>query len=230
MRDLFKNNSTKMQRVKVDGAGDNGDPNAAKSVRVTRWRTDFHARRIAGEIALEKELPWHMEPGMSYHCFSFGDVDAFSYIRAIAKQQPIEYLIVSTWAMSPTDITELAEWRERGVLGGVDFYLGEIFQSSYALVYEQIREFLAGRGGRIAIFRNHAKVCVGFGRDFDFVLETSANFNNNPRSEQAVITCSSELARWYKEEVFDGINSFNKDFPDWVPYKLMRDRDENDFV
>lgn len=160
MRELFKTEAPKMQRVKVDGAGDNGDPNAAKSVRVTRWRTDFLARRIAGEIALEKELPWHMERGMSYHCFSFGDVDAFSYVRAIAKQQPLEYLIVSTWAMSPTDIKELTEWTARGDLGRVDFYLGEIFQSSYALVYNQIKDFLCNSGGGVSPFSETTPRCA----------------------------------------------------------------------
>ena len=64
---------------------------------------------------------------------------------------------------------------------------------------------------------------AGFGEHFDFVIEGSANVNTNPRSECAVITVDSDLARFYKEEIFDNIQSFNKDFEGWEPYKLKRD-------
>lgn len=64
---------------------------------------------------------------------------------------------------------------------------------------------------------------AGFGERFDFVIEGSANVNTNPRSECAVITVDSGLARWYKDEIFDKIQSFNKDFEGWQPYKLIRD-------
>lgn len=64
---------------------------------------------------------------------------------------------------------------------------------------------------------------AGFGERFDFVIESSANVNTNPRSECTVITIDTELARFYKEEIFDNIQSFNRDFPNWEPYRLKRD-------
>lgn len=75
----------------------------------------------------------------------------------------------------------------------------------------------------MAIFRNHSKVIVGFGDRFDFAVVTSANVNTNPRSECACLTVDTGVARFYKEEIFDKINSFNRDFDDWKPYKLKRD-------
>ena len=75
----------------------------------------------------------------------------------------------------------------------------------------------------MAVFRNHSKVMAGFGERFDFAVEGSANLNSNPRCEQTVITLDTGLARFYKEEIFDNIRSFNKDFDDWKPYKLKRD-------
>lgn len=64
---------------------------------------------------------------------------------------------------------------------------------------------------------------AGFGERFDFAIESSANVNTNPRSECAVVTVDTGLARFYKEEIFDKIQSFNRDFDDWQPYKLKRD-------
>lgn len=201
---------------------DNDESNDSLSVKCQTSRTINKTRRIKSELALEEELPWHFEPGVAYHCFSFGDVDALTYLRCILKQQPIEYLLLSTWCMSMTDVSEISGWIERGIIGRADFYDGEIFQASYADIYLALKDLCKGLGGRVAIFSNHSKVMAGFGKNFDFAIESSANVNTNPRSECAVVTIDSTLARFYKEEIFDNIKSFNNDFPNWEPYNLKR--------
>lgn len=199
------------------------DPNKERQVQCFQTRSINFTRRIKSELHLEESLPWHFEPGAAYHCFSFGDVDALTYLRAIIKQQRIEYAMMSTWSMARTDVEEIAKWMARGDLGRADFYVGELFQGSYADIYLQLSDLVRVNEGRVAIFRNHSKVIAGFGERFDFVVEMSANINTNPRSECAVVTVDSGLARWYKEEIFDKINAFNRDFDDWKPYKLERD-------
>lgn len=199
------------------------DPNRERSVAVHPTRGLYFERRVKSELALEESLPWHFEPGVAYHCFSFGDVDSLTYLRAIVKQQRVEYALLSTWCMSATDVAEIEKWLERGDLGHIDFYVGEIFQASYADIYLALSGLVKNRGGRVAIFRNHSKVMTGFGERFDFAIESSANVNTNPRSECTVVTVDTGLARFYKEDIFDNIQSFNKDFDNWKPYKLKRD-------
>lgn len=199
------------------------DPNKGRSVSCRQTCGRYVERRIKSELALEESLPWHFEKGTAYHCFSFGDVDALTYLRAIIKQQRVEYALLSTWCMAATDVDEITKWIRHGDLGRIDFYVGEIFQASYAPIYLMLSDLVKEFGGRVAIFRNHSKVMAGFGERFDFVIEGSANVNTNPRAECTVITVDSALARFYKEEVFDNIQSFNKDFDDWEPYKLKRD-------
>ena len=65
--------------------------------------------------------------------------------------------------------------------------------------------------GRAAIFKNHSKVYAGCNESdgFYFGIETSANINTNPRTEQGCITVSRGIYDFYKE-YFDGINSFEK--------------------
>lgn len=222
MRELF-GNSTAPERDKSEGKDRPDDPNKDRAVSVVSTRSRYFERRIKSELALEESLPWHFEPGAAYHCFSFGDVDALTYLRAIVKQQRVEYAMLSTWCMAVTDVAEITKWIERGDLGRIDFYVGEIFQASYASVYLMLSELVRGFGGRVAIFRNHSKVIAGFGEHFDFAIESSANVNTNPRSEATVVTIDTGLARWYKEEIFDKIQSFNRDFDGWQPYKLKRD-------
>ena len=62
-------------------------------------------------------------------------------------------------------------------------------------------------GGRLAVFRNHSKIYAGYGEKFAFGIETSANVNTNPRTENGCITISKEIYEFYRE-YFDGIVSF----------------------
>lgn len=223
MRDLFGNTITPEQRDKSEGKERIDDPNKERTARVIATRGRYFERRIKSELALEDVMPWHFEQGAAYHCFSFGDVDALTYLRAIIKQQRVEYALLSTWCMAVTDVEEITKWIDHGDLGRIDFYVGEIFQASYAPVYIMLRDLVNRFGGRVAIFRNHSKVMAGFGERFDFAIESSANVNTNPRSEATVVTIDTDLARWYKAEIFDNIQSFNRDFDGWQPYKLKRD-------
>lgn len=195
--------------------------NAGKSVQVIKTENKHAMRRVLSELALEKELPWHFEQGVSYHCISFGDVDALTYMRVVVKQQPIRYALVSTWCMASEDIREIRTWIEQGNIGRVDFYVGEIFKASYFKQYQELQDLCRTLGGRVAICRNHAKIMVLIGERFDCVIESSANVNTNPRIESSVITTSSELAYWYKD-FFDGINSFERNFDDVKPWKPER--------
>ena len=224
MRDVFGvKDSVATQGEKAPAKARAEDRNTGRKVSMCRTVSRSFERRVCSEIFLEDSLPWHFVPGEAYHCFSFGDVDAITYLRAVLKQQPLEYVCLSTFSMAMTDAETLMKWHRVGLIRHIDLYLGEIFDSKFADVYNTLATFVREAGGRVAVFRNHSKVIAGFGDRFDFVVEGSANLNSKPRCEQTVITLDSGLARFYKEEVFDSIKSFNKDYDDWKPYKLKRD-------
>ena len=106
-------------------------------------------RKAASEAALEQAIDWHWEEGDCYHCFSFGDVDSFTFFKMVLRQQPITYAALSTWCMAGEDVTDLRKWHERGLVGRVDFFVGEILRGSYPDVYSAILEFIDECGGRI---------------------------------------------------------------------------------
>lgn len=167
-------------------------------------------------------LPWHFEDGDCYHCISFGDVDSFSYAKHIIKSTPIDYVLLSTWCMAGEDVGEIAEMLERGIIKHCDFYLGEIFEKSYAEVYDKVIELSRRFGCRCCIFRNHSKVFVLQGQQ-SFVIESSANMNTNPRTENTVITCDAGLAEFYKD-FYSGIVNFNKHNDEtWVKHEYSTD-------
>lgn len=215
----FDENAFKKMGVDFDKKATVKEEDEINSVQVLARMSERHyERRVKSELALEQELPWHFEKGASYHCISHGDVDSLTYLRAIIKQQKVNYLLLSTWCMAITDVEEIESWIKKGYLKRIDFYCGEIFQKQYANVYDYARANCIVENARICICRNHSKVMAGYGENFDFVIESSANVNTNPRIEQATITVDTGVVDFYKT-FYDGLKSFNKDFPDFKEWK-----------
>jgi hypothetical protein len=191
----------------------------AMSARARATVNRHYARRYFSEQALEKTLPWKFVPGDCFHIISGGDIDAMTYLRFIARQQIITYCAISTWCMARAEVEEIEHLIKTNRIQKIDFYVGEIFKGTYVAVWVDLVTMLQRQGcGRAAIYRNHSKIMCGFGKDFDFLIESSANMNTNPRAENTVITIDSELARLYKD-YFDGIKSFDRTFDDWKPHE-----------
>lgn len=193
------------------------------SIRIAHRYGHRHlTRKAASEAALSEQLDWHFREGDCYHCFSFGDVDSLTFLKHVLRQQRVHYLALSTWCMAGEDVDDLRQWHRRGMLGRVDFYVGEIFPGSYPEVYAAVLDFLPECGGRIAVFCNHAKVMAIVGERFDCLIESSANVNANPRSENTVITVDRQLVADYID-LFNGIKSFDHATDD-VPLYIIPDR------
>lgn len=173
-----------------------------------------YARRAWGEKKLFEILGPQFEPGATYHVLSGGDIDSLSYLMHIINQQDLDYCLFSTWCMAMPDVLQFGKWLEEGKIKRLDAYVGEIFINSYPACWGKLSEILKHNGGRLCVFRNHAKIFAGTGPLFDFSIESSANINTNPRTENATISISAEMFRFYKD-FFDGIKSFDRTFDEW---------------
>ena len=179
-------------------------------------------RKASSEKALENALDWHFNDGDCYHCFSFVDVDAMTYFKHVLRQQRIKYAAISTWVISGEDVEELDRWHKRGMVGRVDFFIGEIFERQYPEAAAALQRFVRECGGRYVVFRNHAKVMAILGERFDCLIESSANVNTNPRSENTVLTVDSDLTKKYVK-LFSEIVPFNKN-PGAEPYRVSEQK------
>ena len=193
--------------------------------RAIKRKSVIELRRINGEKLLSKLLgEFNHAPDISYHIISGGDIDSLSFASYLINQQDhFDYFLFSTWCMSISDVETMDSWLGSKIKR-VDGYVGEIFKSSYAQELYALKKMVSKCDGRIACFRNHAKIFLGWGDKFCFIVESSANINTNPRTENFVISFDPNLFFFYKD-FFDGINPFNyKDFPDWKPYAIKRPR------
>ena len=204
-------------------ASNAAEADARRTVSVFKTMSTTKKMRLLSESRLDGALDWHLEPGCAYHVISAGDVDSLTYLRHIAKDQRVEYAIVATWCMATKDAEEMRSWVERGLVGRFDFYVGEIFKDGYRGCRDVLDEICATCGGRVARFRNHSKVMVVYGECYDCAVESSANVDTNPMTEQTCITVDSGLADFYKD-YYDGINDFDGGYRGWEPWTRTRRR------
>jgi len=183
-------------------------PNQERSTNITRRHQNTY-RRAFSETQLLDICKLPFKDGDSHHFITGGDVDSLSYLKIILRQQDLDYCLFSTWCMAAEDVYQMQEWLEAGKIKRMDAYVGEIFPGSYQREYNLLKPTIEAHGGRVAVFRNHSKVFAGYGDKFYFGIETSANINTNPRTENGCITIDRGLFEFYKS-YFDGIISFDK--------------------
>lgn len=174
----------------------------------------YEYRRAFSEVKMLEAMHYvQMQPGVTYNFLTAGDVDSLSYLKVVLNQHDLDYMLLSTWCMAAEDILQIQQWWEAGKIKKFDMYLGEIFPGSYKIEWQMVKKFYTEHPevGRAAVFKNHSKIYAGCNEadGFYFGIQTSANINTNPRTEQGSITIDKGLFDFYKE-YFDGINSFEK--------------------
>ena len=179
-----------------------------RSTECYQLSSRFLYRRAFSETQLLDIITSEFKDGESWHFITAGDVDSLSYLKVVLRQQNLEYLLFSTWCMAAEDILQMDEWIQQGKIKKMDAYVGEIFPNTYRIEYKMLKDLYARHNcGRIAVFKNHAKIYAGYGDKYYFGIETSANINTNPRAENGCITIDRGIFDFYKS-YFDGIKSF----------------------
>lgn len=204
--------AVKKQKGKKQKASDGAQGlSRRRATEVLVLSDKFLYRRAFSTLQLIKAIkPEDLEKGNSIHVITAGNVDQLSYLELMILQQPINYCLISTWCMGEEDVKQIEEWIDQGLIKKMDFYVGEIFPSQYTVGYAMLNRLVERTNcGRVAVFRNHSKIIAGYGEKFPFCVETSANVNTNPRTEQGSITINGELVEFYKA-YFDGIKGFNE--------------------
>jgi hypothetical protein len=204
----FKLNSNKKTQTETKKKLVQEDNSHRRKTECIKRTDKMIYRKAYSETQLLDAIGIDIRDGESYHCITAGDVDSLSYLKVVLRQQDLDYCLFSTWCMAADDIMQFEEWLRDGKIKKLDAYVGEIFPGSYKMEYKKLKEiFEKYNCGRIAVFKNHSKIYSGYGNKFYFGIETSANINTNPRTENGCLTISKDIFEFYKG-YFDKIKSF----------------------
>ena len=196
--------------IKEDKTSKSKEQEKKEEARAYKRKTKHKMRKAFSEVSLMNILKQDQEfkKGYSYHILTGGDIDMLSYLKFIVRYKKIDYVLLSTWCMNMTDVEEIETWLKEKRIKKMDFYVGEIFKGSYKKEYAKLQEMREKYNIKIVVFKNHSKIISGYSKDYYFNIESSANVNTNPRTENACITIDKELHKFYYD-YYSNIKSFD---------------------
>lgn len=149
-------------------------------------------------------------PGESLRLISYaGQFSSCSVVLWIAAQTKIKNLHITTLRVGKKELLALCGLVDDGRLGNVRFILSGIARENtrggkdygYTDFFEETcQEY----GFLYSYEKNHSKVILLDTEAGKIVVETSSNFNENPKIEQFCITSSDEIYNFYVAGLFDG--------------------------
>ena len=170
-----------------------------------------HAARHRAVAGLKRQALAELvsEPpavGEYVHIVSNGRFDYFTFVSLILGwADRVDHLWGSTWTMNRANVGELLALFDAGKIGAIVMVTGLYFMKREAAVAATLIEGLHARGQRFKAWENHAKVlCMADEMRGDYyVVEGSANWTANPRTEQNLLANSRALydfhTGWMKE-------------------------------
>ncbi len=172
----------------------------------SKERTYFDVHDGAEILSRRAELP---QDGESLRAISYaGGFSSCSVVIWIAAKAKIERMFVSTLRVGKKEIDAMQDLHESGKLDSASFVLCGISKENKSLkgkdygYTEYFEEKCAECGFEWCYAKNHSKVILLDTSNGKFVIETSSNFNENPKVEQFCITKSDLIYNFYKSGIF----------------------------
>ena len=132
-----------------------------------------------------------------------GGWSSCSLVMWIATQCTIDNMLVTTLRVGQKELDAIAALKKKGKIKNIEFLLSglakenKIREKDYG--YSQNFEKICEREGiKYRYVKNHSKVILLDTDKGKFVIETSSNFNENPKIEQFSFEKSEELHDFYK--------------------------------
>ena len=172
----------------------------------SKERAYFDVHDGAEILSRRAELP---KDGESLRAISYaGGFSSCSVVIWIAAKAKIERMFVSTLRVGKKEIDAMKDLHESGKLDSASFVLCGISKENKSLkgkdygYTEYFEEQCAECGFLWSYAKNHSKIILLDTSEGKFVIETSSNFNENPKIEQFCITKSDLIYNFYKSGIF----------------------------
>lgn len=139
------------------------------------------------------------KPGHSIHVITGGNVDMICYLKyLLLHYSHMRRVVVTTWCLGGSEILMLEQWHKEGRIDLYDMYTGEHCKQQYKVEWAKLERMKdAGIVRRLVCSTIHCKLILCDTDTEKVVVETSSNFNMNPRIEQGCVTVNAELFDFY---------------------------------
>lgn len=193
------------------------DPNSEDSKSDSRAKEHRNHRRTTEMIEIPDKALWRKAYGLeqflevlkfekpkrgySLHVMTGGNVDMICYLKYLLMHyEHMNRVVISTWCLGSAELLMMEQWFNEGRVDSYDMYTGEHCRQQCKIEWgklERMKE--AGMIGRLISSTIHCKLILCDTGDEKIVVETSSNFNMNPRLEQGCVTVNEDLFNFYDE-------------------------------
>lgn len=152
------------------------------------------------------ELP-KIERDCTYHVLSAGQFNLIDVIQHVAEQIGVCDIDLAVWTAAESNLKKASLFVSSKRVRNMRWIIDPSFRSrqpQYVATLEQLFSKSA-----IRTIPTHAKFIVLRNENYNVVIQTSMNLNQNKRLESFTITESSELSKFYTEfvdDVFDKVD------------------------
>lgn len=138
-----------------------------------------------------------------YKLVSTGGFNGVCFVMFVASKTVINRLYISTYAIGQREIEIMNILQKKGKLKNVHVTISAMINSEKKSDLKRVLEKACKKNGwQYTIKQNHSKILLFDTEDGYFVLETSSNFNENPKIEQFSFEKDKQLFDFYLKNVF----------------------------
>lgn len=138
-----------------------------------------------------------LEHGCELFCFTKGQLLLVDILSCILDQIGPADLDIITWAIGNETINKLAGMRNAGKIKSMRLIIDSSVQSMHPEYCRKIRRVFGDESIRVT--KNHAKVLIVRGGEWNLCVRSSMNLNVNRRLEYFEISDDKELADFFHE-------------------------------
>jgi len=162
-----------------------------------KYRMQRFEKSAQAGMALGGALPG---PNETWHFISAAKYDYWNIIvEAIKAAGGAAEFYASTWTMNRNNVLELLDLFDAGEIQKFSILTGTYFKTRETSVYAQLLNGILARNQRYVSFINHTKIALIQNGEYFIAMEGSANFTQNPRLENFIITNNRELYQFHRE-------------------------------
>lgn len=173
-------------------------------------------RKISvAKVATAREAIGTLEKDTDCFILTFGQFSLVDALVAILDQVGPATVDLATWTAADADLTKIGNLMESAAIERLRMVLDRSFYNRQPGYCHRMRSVFGD--DCIRFVRSHAKFMVIRNSEYNIVVRTSMNLNNNPRLENIEISESQGFANFF-EEVVDSI------FNEVEPGQLKEDR------
>lgn len=155
-------------------------------------------------------MPKLPDPGETFRFISAKDgFSSIAFIDLIGWAEPISELYVSTFRIGVKQAEDIKLLWERGRIKSAMFITGRMknVQTERYDYFNQVKQIFSECGFWLSDVSNHSKVFLFKTEKNFYVLETSANLNENPQIEQFILSNSEQIFNFY-HQFFIAVKNF----------------------